>query len=358
MRNLTCVQIFSRAAVVCSALFILTTSVLAELPSKDGQVWGEYPLENAPPDRVIELVKKQTGEEAWSGKTFGMINYDGEKMYVYHNPEVQKLVYETIGRFARPSTKDVQFLCSVRFVSSCSTNNPNYRDVKESLKRYLNPVLDSSGKPITSSYASGVYWVAKEDIEKFQKAFKNELERWQGDSRSSILTAPLMTIMNGQQGTVEDVSERAFVTKVIPVDTGHGVQLQAESSTYKEGSQMQASSLLSWDGKSVTSDFFCEFSKVTSVSNRMTEEDWQKGNLHAETPVLSSVTTKISDITWPADGMLVIIQSEARLIESRSEAGVPVLNKVPYVKRLFTNTSIGRDTQMLNGIFTIQKVAE
>ena len=36
-----------------------------------------------------------------------------------------------------------------------------------------------------------------------------------------------------------------------------------------------------------------------------------------------------------------------RLRESRNMAGVPILNKIPYISRLFKNTGVGRETSSL-----------
>ena len=36
-----------------------------------------------------------------------------------------------------------------------------------------------------------------------------------------------------------------------------------------------------------------------------------------------------------------------RLAEGRSEFGVPLLSKVPYINRLFRNVGIGRETESL-----------
>ena len=45
------------------------------------------------------------------------------------------------------------------------------------------------------------------------------------------------------------------------------------------------------------------------------------------------------------DGGTVLLGGIKRLAEGRVEAGVPMLNKIPYINRLFSNTAIGRDTQ-------------
>ena len=47
------------------------------------------------------------------------------------------------------------------------------------------------------------------------------------------------------------------------------------------------------------------------------------------------------------DGGTVLLGGIKRLSEGRNEFGVPMLNKIPYVSRLFKNVGIGRETQSL-----------
>jgi len=47
------------------------------------------------------------------------------------------------------------------------------------------------------------------------------------------------------------------------------------------------------------------------------------------------------------DGGTVLLGGIKRLSEGRSEYGVPMLNKLPYISRLFKNVGIGRETQSL-----------
>jgi general secretion pathway protein D len=43
----------------------------------------------------------------------------------------------------------------------------------------------------------------------------------------------------------------------------------------------------------------------------------------------------------------VLLGGIKRLSEGRNEFGVPILSKLPYINRLFTNVGIGRQTQSL-----------
>jgi hypothetical protein len=56
-----------------------------------------------------------------------------------------------------------------------------------------------------------------------------------------------------------------------------------------------------------------------------------------------NVTTTVS----VPDGGTVLLGGIKRLREGRSMAGVPILNKIPYISRLFKNTGVGRETESL-----------
>ena len=44
------------------------------------------------------------------------------------------------------------------------------------------------------------------------------------------------------------------------------------------------------------------------------------------------------------DGGTALLGGIKRLSEGRNEGGVPILSKIPYLKRLFSNSAIGRET--------------
>ena len=56
-----------------------------------------------------------------------------------------------------------------------------------------------------------------------------------------------------------------------------------------------------------------------------------------------TVTTTVS----VPDGGTVLLGGIKRLSEGRNEYGVPILDKIPYLNRLFKNVGIGRDTSSL-----------
>ena len=57
-------------------------------------------------------------------------------------------------------------------------------------------------------------------------------------------------------------------------------------------------------------------------------------------------TTVTTTVSVP-DGGTVLLGGIKRLREGRDERGVPMLDKIPYVSRLFKNVAIGRETESL-----------
>jgi hypothetical protein len=69
------------------------------------------------------------------------------------------------------------------------------------------------------------------------------------------------------------------------------------------------------------------------------------GEVTVQQPVVAQ-TLVLTTVAVP-DGGTVLLGGVKRLSESRNMAGVPILNKIPYISRLFKNTGVGRETQSL-----------
>jgi general secretion pathway protein D len=57
--------------------------------------------------------------------------------------------------------------------------------------------------------------------------------------------------------------------------------------------------------------------------------------------------TTVSTTVSVPDGGTILLGGIKRLREGRSEAGIPILGKIPYLSRLFRNVSTGREAQSL-----------
>ncbi|MCA9082401.1 MAG: hypothetical protein KDA81_00030 [Planctomycetaceae bacterium] len=67
------------------------------------------------------------------------------------------------------------------------------------------------------------------------------------------------------------------------------------------------------------------------------------GTLTVQQPVQESIN--VSTTVSVPDGGTVLLGGIKRLREGRNMAGVPILNKIPYISRLFKNSGVGRETE-------------
>ncbi len=194
----------------------------------------------------------------------------------------------------------------------------------------------------------------------------------QGDKRTNVLQAPKVTLFNGQQAFVSDTSQSPFVISVIPVVGDFAAAQQPVIVVLSEGTFMTVQAVVSADRRFVRLTVVPFFSKISDVSTftftgttTTTTDTSKEGNQTTPTDATkssssSSSSTSGTTVQLPTfayvtvtttvsvpDGGTVLLGGIKRLNEGRNEYGVPMLDKVPYLNRLFKNTSVGRETQSL-----------
>ena len=345
----------------------VSLNAFAQLPNQNGQIWREYPIvvppENAKPvpeivpsPFIVEYIRRETGESAWIGNNFGLISCDGRKLYVYHAPAMQQRVAEIAARFMRPETRNVQFATELQF-HSFPKGHEGIADIRQPIYKYLNPILKSDGiTPVCKTPGVSAYWVAKEDVPKLREALTTLATTLQ-DRRASILECPKTMTFNGQPGSVSDTTTVPFVTDVTPIQMEGTTGYQPIIRMLEHGQSIQMFSLLSWDCRTVTTDVSAAFSAIKRIDQ--INVDTAEAPITLQVPQTEKSEFSERGLTWNAEGMLVVFFGGIeRQAEYRVEAGKPVLNKIPYMHWLFSNTAISRDTLSVNGILTVQMVAD
>ena len=195
----------------------------------------------------------------------------------------------------------------------------------------------------------------------------------QGDRRTNVLQAPKVTLFNGQQAFVSDTSQSPFVISVIPVVGDFAAAQQPVIVVLSEGTFLTVQAVVSADRRFVRLTVVPFFSQIGDVNtftfegsqtsttetsaedeeggdvgsrqaaNRTTSNSVQGTTVQLPTFSFITVTTTVS----VPDGGTVLLGGIKRLNEGRNEYGVPMLNKLPYINRLFKNVGIGRETQSL-----------
>lgn len=198
----------------------------------------------------------------------------------------------------------------------------------------------------------------------------------QGDKRSNVLQAPKVTLFNGQQAFVSDTSQTPFVISVVPVVGDFAAAQQPVIVVLNEGTFMTVQAVVSPDRRFVRLTVVPFFSKIgevntfqftgeTTTTTDTTREGlqpnatnpaklWNKRGDNS-TKTNSGTTVQLPTFSYVMvtttvsvpDGGTVLLGGIKRLSEGRNEFGTPLLNKLPYINRLFQNVGIGRETQSL-----------
>ncbi len=194
-----------------------------------------------------------------------------------------------------------------------------------------------------------------------------------GDVRTNVLQAPKVTLFNGQQAFVSDTSQTPFVISVIPVVGDFAAAQQPVIVVLSEGTFMTVQAVVSNDRRFVRLTIVPFFSKIGNVqtftfsgSSTTTTNTTRNGivnqttglfnnNNDQSTTTNSGVTVQLPTFSFVTvtttvsvpDGGTVLLGGIKRLSEGRNEFGVPILDEIPYLNRLFKNVGIGRETSSL-----------
>ena len=196
----------------------------------------------------------------------------------------------------------------------------------------------------------------------------------QGDQRTNVLQAPRVTMFDGQFASIVDTTSRPFVTSLIPVVGDFAVAQQPVIVILNEGTVLNVQATVSPDKRFVRMTLNPNFSQIdrvdtftfdgeqTTTTNSTTNGNNvldPNGNVTGSTNGTTTRTagttvqqpsfqnTSINTTVSVPDGGTILLGGIKRMREARLERGVPVLSKIPYLNRLFKNTSIGRETATL-----------
>lgn len=199
----------------------------------------------------------------------------------------------------------------------------------------------------------------------------------EADRRTNVMQAPKVMMFNGQTAQVMDQTSVPYVYTVVPVVGDFAVAQEPVTTVINQGQFMTVQATVLSDRRHVRMTLAPFFSTITdgdrtfrfegsdstvssSTSSSKGSEDVSSVTDERDSSATSEIVRTGTTIQQPVvssfsvsttvqvpDGGTVIMGGIKRLSEGRSEAGVPILSKIPYIKRLFSNTSIGRETSSL-----------
>jgi general secretion pathway protein D len=356
-------------------------------------------------DTLIELVTSTISPDSWldnGGK--GTISGfpTNLSLVVSQTQDIHQDIADLLQQLRR--LQDLQVTIEVRFIAlndnfferigidfdfnvdDNSGLDPNAPVLPDDKGRSFSFGLDGGGQPTSdldyqirqNTFSSAIPQFGSPDLTSaatFGFAILSDIEAYflltaiQGDTRTNVLQAPKVTLFNGQQAFVRDSTDRPFVTQIIPVVGDFAAAHQPVVTVLSEGTSLSVQAVVSSDRRFVRLTLAPYFTKIGNVEtftfNGRTTSNTGTTVQDPTDPTKkitngSSTTTEGTTVQLPSlavttvsttvsvpDGGTILLGGVKRLQEGRTERGVPLLSKVPYISRLFKNVGIGRGTQSL-----------
>lgn len=177
------------------------------------------------------------------------------------------------------------------------------------------------------------------------------IEATQADRRSVTMTAPRLTFFNGQRSWVAVLTQRAFVSSLTPVTGDASGAFQPEIGIVTDGFRLDVEGVISADRRYVTMTVIFDFSELLAIETQEFQgaaggggiggggSSVFSGSISLPTVGVSQIRTTVS----VPDRGTVMLGGQRRVREVEVETGVPVLSKIPFINRFFTNRATSKD---------------
>ncbi|MGQ0627752.1 MAG: type II secretion system protein GspD, partial [Phycisphaerales bacterium] len=203
----------------------------------------------------------------------------------------------------------------------------------------------------TSLTAAPALGIAGQFLDDVQVDFL--IKATQADRRSTTLTAPRLTLTNGQTSNVTVGTQRSFIADLMPVTGESSVGFDPDPQVLTEGVTLQVEAVVSSDRRYVTINIdtavsqsqqpFRQVAVTAAVGGQLTSS--ATTNSFLELPTIN--TTRVqTTVTVPDEGT-VLLGGQRIISEIEVETGVPVLSKLPIINRFFTNRVQAKTEQTL-----------
>ena len=172
------------------------------------------------------------------------------------------------------------------------------------------------------------------------------IEATQAHDMTRTLTAPRITLFNGQRAYISISTESSYVsgTESQVGDNSNAQDVEIDEVT--SGTVLDVEATVSADRRYVTMTIRPQVSVADITTNSINVEQDPLNNPRMIT--LPIVTTQDLQTTVSVpDGGTLLLGGQKTATTVERELGVPVLSKVPFLRRLFTNTGDIREESTL-----------
>lgn len=164
----------------------------------------------------------------------------------------------------------------------------------------------------------------------------------QADRRNLSLTAPRLTLTNGQTANVYVTTQRSFISDLQPVVGDSAVGFDPTTGVVAEGVTLLVEGVVSADRRYVTvnietgvarTDRIRQVAIVAQAGGQLVLSSQVSQFIELPEQTVTNVQTTV---TVPDEGT-VLLGGQRLVDELEIETGVPILSKIPIINRFFTN---------------------
>ena len=169
------------------------------------------------------------------------------------------------------------------------------------------------------------------------------------DSRTTLLTAPKLVMSNGQRAWVAVVTSHAFISTLIPVVAGGAAAQAPVTNTVNEGAVLEVQATVSANRRYVTMTLRPGVGRLLALERfQFAGGGFGGAGFGAGFVQLPSLQRNVLSTTVNVpDGGTLLIGGQKLAVEVEVEAGVPILSRIPILKRLYSSRSMVKDEQIL-----------
>lgn len=174
------------------------------------------------------------------------------------------------------------------------------------------------------------------------------LRATQADRRNTVLTAPRITLTNGQRSWVGVITQQAFISSLLPVVDQNAVAVQPIIGIIETGTVLDVEATVSANKRYVTLTLRPGVGRLVGAIPTFPFGAVAGGAGFVgfiQTPTVQRQVLKTT-VTVP-DGGTLMFGGLKLAADTEVEAGVPILSKIPILKRLYSASSLVKDESVL-----------
>jgi general secretion pathway protein D len=324
---------------------------------------------------IVDTIKTTVAPESWrdAGGQIGSLRELNGQLIVNQTVDNQTAVYNLLQQLRETRALQIAIEARLLLVSN------NFLDIvgfgwnigwnagaisdhlgavsisNNTLSQVQNPGTGVPGSLLTTVGANSALSITGSIIDNF--TLNLIIQATQADARTVTVTAPRVTLFNGQRGYIAVTQQQNFVSNFNQTVTatgngGFAVATNLQVSTLTTGIVLYVEATVSADRRYVVMKVRPQLSTLDALDTfdlsgtNLSANNGTGGTIGFVQLPRISYTTVDTMVSVP-DGGTLLIGGEKLVGESEIEVGVPVLSKIPGLNRLFTNRSLVKDERTL-----------